>query len=302
MVGGAINKYSYFSVNMLPSGVAHEYKSRFIYSEIESCTNNADVKHRAIKACLKYANFDKPDSPGIEVFHTADLPSRSGTGSSSTFCVGLLNALYATNGQRASAQELCTGATYVEQMLMGESVGCQDQAFAAYGGFGVIKFRQNGQVDVIPLLLKKEQVRSLERHLMLFYTNISRSSNEIIASYKASDVDLICMTRLAEQGVSAIEQEDYEELGKLIDQSWRIKSGFSSLVNSPKLSEIYNNALIYGAYGGKITGAGGGGMMVLVVRPEKRAAISARMSELGVAEIPFEFSYSGSEVIYCLRG
>lgn len=295
VVGGAIDKYSYFSVNTLPN--FGDLKSRFIYSEIELCQSNFEVKHRAINACLRYTNYDK----AIEVFHTGDLPSRSGTGSSSTFCVGLLNALYATQGKRASNEELRVGATYVEQVIMGESVGCQDQAFAAYGGLNIISFRKNGYVEVTPLLINKEQIRSLERHLMMFYTGVSRSSNTIVSDYKVSDIDLICMTRLAEKGIACIENEDFEELGNLIDQSWRIKSGFSQLVNPPQMSQIYNTARVYGAFGGKLMGAGGGGMMLLVVKPEKRTALAAKMLEMGATEVPFEFSQSGSEVIYCLR-
>lgn len=306
VVGGTINQHSYVSARYLPP--FHPYKTRVVYSDIETVKENQEIKHRAVRACLQYLNWDGPEAPGLEIFHAADLPGRSGTGSSSSFVVGLLNAIAALKGRRMLPSELADAAIHVEQTLMGETVGCQDQTWAAYGGLNVIKFQQNGEINVYPLLMNHEQIEALEWHLLLFFTGISRTSSDVAKTYAAKlgeseqARNQWAMLRLAEQAVGVIEAGNYEKLGDLIDKSWRIKASLSSAVNTDKISQMYAAARVHGAWGGKITGAGGGGSMVLVAPPERHQAIVARMEEMGATHIPFRFSFGGSQVVFTERG
>ena len=306
VVGGTLNQHSYVSARFLPP--FHTYKTRVVYSDIETVQENREIQHRAIRACLEYLGWDGPEAPGLEIFHAADLPGRSGTGSSSTFVVGLLNAIAALKGRRMLPAELAEAAIHVEQVMMGETVGCQDQTWAAYGGLNVIKFQTNGNINVYPLLLNHGQIEELEWHLLLFFTGISRTSSDVAKTYAAElgtpakSRDQWAMIRLAEHAVPAIENGQYEKLGQLIDQSWRIKSGLSSAVSNDKISAMYASARVHGAWGGKITGAGGGGSLILVAPPSKHSDIVSRMEELGATHIPFRFSFSGSQVIFAEKG
>jgi D-glycero-alpha-D-manno-heptose-7-phosphate kinase len=297
-VGGAINKYSYITARFLPP--FHEYRSRFVYSMTECCHHNSSVSHKAIRATLKHLGLAEPDSPGLEVLHASDLPGRSGTGSSSTFVVGLLNTLSALQGKLMLPYELTEAAIHIEQQLLGETVGCQDQTFAAHGGLNVIRFRVDGEICVEPLVLDANHVRELEAHLMLFFTKMPRTSSEVAQSYAPTlgqkAKEQFAMLRLAEQGIDAIYRRNWERLGHLIDQSWRIKAGLSDAVTNDTINRTYAAARLAGALGGKLTGAGGGGCMVLVVPPEKRQAVIQALPQ--AVHIPFGFDFGGSTVIF----
>jgi len=303
VVGGALNKFSFISARYLPP--FHTYKTRVVYSDIETVNSNNAIEHRAIRACLQHLKLDGPTSPGFEIFHAADLPGRSGTGSSSTFVVGLLNALSAMQGRLMLPYELAEAAIHIEQRLMGETVGCQDQMWAAHGGLSVIKFAPNGEMNVYPLALQHSQIEALEAHTMLFFTGVNRTSSDIASSYAPSlaerEREQWAMIRLAEQGVEAIQRGRYDRLGWLVDQSWRIKAGLSDKVSSEHICKLYNTARVCGAFGGKITGAGGGGCMLLVVKPEKRAKIITHLEGLGAVHIPFRFHLDGSSIIFSER-
>lgn len=296
VVGGAVDRYCYIHARELPP--YHDYKTRVVYSAIEAVADNADIQHRAVNACVR----EVCPSAALEVFHAADLPGRSGIGSSSSFVVGLLNALHALHGARPYPDELALAATRIEQDVLGETVGCQDQRFAAHGGLNVIRFRPSGEVSVLPLNLSDRAVADLEEHLLLFFTGESRTSSDVARTYAPSlgerDREQWAMVRLAEDGIEAVLRGRYEALGGLIDQSWRIKSGLAPGVDTATSSRLYSAARLCGAWGGKLTGAGGGGCMLLVCPPEKRKGVVEAMRAGGAVHIPFRFEYDGSVVVF----
>lgn len=303
VVGGSINKSSIIQARYLPP--FHEHKTRLVYNTIETVRQHSDIEHRAFRACLKYVGWDQENSPGLEIFHMADLPGMSGMGTSSSFVVGLLNTLCTMQGKYLSPHQLAEAAIYVEQTVMGEIGGCQDQVWAAHGGLNIIKFRKSGEINVFPLAISQQKVEELESHLMLFFTKISRISSHVAQTYAPTigqrEREMWTMVRLAEEGVNIIQNGKYEKLGKLLDDSWRVKSSMSSSVSSPEISKIYNTARVTGAWGGKITGAGGGGCCVLAVPEHKRVAVRTALENLGCFEIPFKFSFDGSSIIFCDR-
>lgn len=304
VVGGTINHYSYLSARFLPP--YHAFRTRVVYSDTERVETNDLVQHRAVRACLQYFGWDTSDAPGLEITHMADLPGRSGTGSSSSFVVGLLNALSWLKGRPMLPECLAEAAISVEQELMKETVGCQDQHWAARGGVGSLHFYKNGDVHFHPLFLSGDKLARLEQHLLLFFTGIHRHSSEVAASYAGSlgqrDREQWAMVRLAERAIRAIEREDYPLLGDVIDQSWRLKSSLSELVSNQHINRIYSTARVCGAWGGKITGAGGGGCMVLVAPPDRQESIVRQLKSMGCVHIPFRFTEEGSRVVFAQRG
>jgi D-glycero-alpha-D-manno-heptose-7-phosphate kinase len=296
VVGGCINKFSYLTVRDLPP--YHSFKHRVVYNEIETVNSIDEVKHKAVQACIRYMKVD--ESQGLEISHLSDLPGRSGTGSSSSFIVGLLNAIAATQGRRMLPNELTQAAICIEQKI--SCVGMQDQTFAAHGGLNIIRFRPNGEISVLPLFMKGEALAELEMSLMLFFTGVARTSSDVAASYVPGlvnrETEQWATMRLAEDAITAIYRRDWELLGKLVDQSWRIKCSLSDKVADANIHATYVAARTAGAFGGKLTGAGGGGSFLLVVPPEKRQRITAAMTERGCVHIPFKFDFTGSSVIF----
>lgn len=298
VVGGAVTCYSYVHLRRLPP--FHEYRSRFVYSDVERVARNGDVSHRAIRACLEAAGMmDEP----VEMFHAADLPGRSGTGSSSSFCVGMLNALYGLRGRLLSPAELAEAAIDVERNLLGETVGAQDQYLAAHGGLNVMRFRPQG-VSVLPLAVDRSVVADLERHLALFYSGEQRTSSAVSATYAGSLAgrrEMWEMVRLAEAAAAAVAAARWRELADLVDRGWKLKAGLSPAVSTERLAALYNAGRVHGAWGGKVTGAGGGGSLLFVVPPERHASVRAALEGMGAVYVPFRFDFDGSRAIF-LRG
>lgn len=294
-LGGAINKFSYVMVRRYPP--FHDHKTRVVYSRIEEVGENHNIEHKAVNACIRLMGME---DVGLEVVHSSDLPGRSGTGSSSTFVVGVLHALGGLQGRLMLPAELTMSAIQVEQQMLGETVGCQDQTFAAYGGLKVLEFRKDGEISVRPLALDAEHVAELERHLMLFFTKLPRVSSEVAQTYATNlnerRREQFAMMRLAQEGIEAIYSKDWQRLGKLIDQSWRIKSSLSEAVTNEAINSLYADARLAGAFGGKLTGAGGGGCLLLVAEPEKHKRIIQALP--GCVHIPFRFDFGGSSIIY----
>lgn len=296
VVGGSIDKRCYISARYLPP--FHEYKTRVVYSAIETVKHNLDIQHRAIKATIEHLGMQ---DASLEIFHSSDLPGRSGTGSSSSFVVGLAHALACLKGTLKLPAELMEDAIYIEQKRMGEAVGCQDQAFAAHGGVNIIKFRKGGDISVQVLPIN---IKDLEAHLLLIFTGINRTASDIAKTYVGSlgerGQEQWAMMSLAEQGIESLYKSDYEKLGKLIDKSWRIKAGLSPQVTTPLINEAYITARVNGAWGGKLIGAGGGGCILLVAPPEKHSSILTALPSQFV-NIPFHFDHDGSVVIFANR-
>ena len=290
-----IDKYCYVSVRELPPFFDH--KTRIVYSVIESVNKVEDIVHPAVKATLKYHDCSK----GLEIHHDGDLPARSGLGSSSSFTVGLVNALRALEGKNSSKEQLATDAIHIEQNLIGENVGSQDQISAAYGGFNKIEFHKNDTFDVQPVILPVNRREELNNHLMMFFTGFTRFSSEIagsqIQNMHNKSKELRKMGEMVDKAIDILqdEQSPIEGFGELLDESWSYKRSLSDLVTTPEIDLIYANAKKAGAIGGKILGAGGGGFIIFFVPPDKHESVRKTLNEL--VHVPFEFNDSGSRIV-----
>lgn len=290
-----IDKYCYITCRRLPPFFTH--KHRIVYSRIETVAATEEIEHPSVKACLQWANVHG----GLEIHHDGDLPARSGLGSSSSFTVGLLNALVAADGKMISKEELARNAIHVEQELIGESVGSQDQISAAYGGFNRIQFNRNGSFDITPVILSAARRSELSDHLMLCFTGVSRIASEVaktkIANIKNRQTELTRMGEMVDQAIDILQddQRPIEDFGRLLDSSWQQKRRLSEQVSSPEIDALYAEAMSAGAIGGKILGAGGGGFFLLFAKPEHQAGIRQRLSAL--VHVPFTFDDSGSRVV-----
>jgi D-glycero-alpha-D-manno-heptose-7-phosphate kinase len=290
-----INKYCYISCRRLPP--FFEHKHRVVYSRIENVVRNDDIQHPAVRAVLNWAHVED----GLEIHHDGDLPARSGLGSSSSFTVGLVHALYGLGGRMVNKDELAKDAIHIEQNLMGEHVGSQDQISAAFGGFNRIDFHPQGSFDVAPILLPPERREALRSHLMLCFTGFSRLACEVakskIENLKNRESELRNMREMVDEGIAILQdpRRSLDDFGKLLDASWQYKRRLSDRVSTPAIDHIYDTAIKAGAIGGKILGAGGGGFLLLFAKPSRQSAIRERLQHL--VHVPFEFEDTGSRVV-----
>lgn len=290
-----INKYCYLTSRYLPPFFEHRY--RIVYSKIEDCLSIDDIVHPAAREVLRFLKFDR----GVEIHHDGDLPGRSGMGSSSAFTVGLLHAMYALKGEIVSKRQLARESIHIEQEVLKETVGSQDQVCAAYGGLNHFQFLTNGDFTVQPITLAPARLQEFNSHLMLFYTGIKRTASDVAASYvggmEAKTAQLNRMRDLLEQSLGILNgQGDLTGFGKLLHESWLAKRSLSEKVSNSHVDELYETARSSGAIGGKLLGAGGGGFLLLFVPPERQTAVREKMSRL--IHVPFEFEFSGSQIIF----
>lgn len=290
-----INKYCYITCRYLPPFFEHQY--RIVYSRSEEVRTIDEIAHPAVREVLRYLEIDR----GVEIHHDGDLPARSGIGSSSAFTVGLLHALHALRGEMVSKQELAREAIIMEQERLKEAVGCQDQVLAAHGGFNHIELLPSGEISVRPMTLPRERTSELNDHLMLMYTGVKRTASSIAQSYfangEANDRHLHLLRNMVNEGVSILTGgENIERFGRLLDEAWQAKRGLSSKISNSHVDAIYTQAMEAGAIGGKLVGAGGGGFMLLFVRPADQAKVRERLRNL--IHVPFRFDYSGSQIIF----
>lgn len=288
-----IDKYCYISCRYLPPFFEHKY--RIVYSRIEDVKEISEIEHPAVRTVLEYMHCGL----GLEVHHDGDLPARS-LGSSSSFTVGLLNALMALSGRHVSNDELARKAIHVEQDLIKENVGSQDQISAAYGGFNRIEFLRDGSFKVDPIILGHERLEEFQSHLMLFFTGFSRIASEIakskIDNMKARAAELHLMKEMAYEAIATLQSNSpIEEIGQMLDQNWKYKRSLSDKVSTSAIDQIYEIAKKSGAIGGKLLGAGGGGFMVFFVKPELQEKVRAALGHL--IHVPFRFENSGSRVV-----
>jgi D-glycero-alpha-D-manno-heptose-7-phosphate kinase len=238
---------------------------------------------------------------GIELHHDGDLPARSGMGSSSAFTVGLLNALHSLHGKMASRHQLALEAIHIEQEILKETVGSQDQVMAAYGGLNHVGFLQSGEVVVRPLVMDRQRTSLFNDHLMLFYTGIKRTASEVASSY-ADDMSarrrqLRIISDLVDEGVETLSGSgDLNRFGELLHEGWLAKRSFSPLVSNAHVDDIYDRAITSGALGGKLLGAGGGGFMLLFVPPDRQAKVAQELA--GLIQVSFRFEFTGSQIAY----
>lgn len=291
-----IDKYCYITCRVLPP--FFQMKHRIVWSYIETVPVIADILHPAVKAALNYMGFD--DSVGYEIHHQGDLPARSGVGSSSSFVVGLLSALAYLKGQRLTRRELAQKAIELEQTVMKESVGSQDQIAASYGGFNVIQFSYNGDFQVCPIDISASRIAELQSNLLLFYTGTSRNGTilaaKAISNIPKSKPTLGLMRRMVDKGIDTLTgSQSLSAFGSLLHEGWLLKQKLNTAVSNPQIDSIYERALESGALGGKLLGSGGSGFILFYVPKEKQLSVLSALSNY--LHVPFRFESEGSSLI-----
>ncbi len=297
--GGAVlsttfDKYCYVNVRHLPR--FFDYSTELSYSTTERVTNVEDIEHPAIRNAMKMLDMHE-----IRLTYEADLPARSGLGTSSSFAVGMLNAFYALKGKYADKKKLADEAIYLERVLCNEAGGWQDQIAASYGGFNRINFGPDGY-EVLPLIISPDRKKQLNNNLLMFFTGFTRFSSEMQKANNVSSADKIAQLKEMMALVDEAEQvlvnteRDLDDFGCLLDQTWRLKKQTGSKISTNSIDAFYEKGIQAGALGGKLLGAGGGGFLLFYVQPEKQEAVREAMKEL--MYIPFEFENGGTRVIH----
>lgn len=294
IIGGALASYSYITASYNSPFLG--YKTHLAYSEIETVNDHKEIRHNVIRACLNHLKF----TDGVSLTHISDLPSKTGIGSSSTFVVCLLHALTALQGRIMSKAELADNAIYIEREILQDVVGFQDQIWAAYGGINTIEFAaQTGYYNVSPLCLSADFITELEQSLVLMYTGISRSSSNvaktIVPNIEKNIQKFHRIKELAHKGKEALEYQNIAAVGSLIGESW-IEKKETGNVSNPKLDEIYQSAILNGAYGGKLIGAGGGGFFLFVIPAARRKHFIEKFKDFLI--VPVKFDHFGSTILY----
>jgi D-glycero-alpha-D-manno-heptose-7-phosphate kinase len=290
-----IDKYCYISLRELPPFFDHRF--RVVYSIVENVQEIHEIQHPAVRGVLEWLKTQK----GLEIHHDGDLPARSGVGSSSAFTVGLLNAVHALEGRYVSKETLANEAIHIEQCVLQERVGLQDQVSAAFGGFNHIAIAPNGAYDVSPIVLPRERLNELQDHLMLVFTGISRTAAEVaqsvVGNMKNKTGDLKVLQGMVDEAIEILTSPstDLIEFGRLLRQAWSLKRSLSNRVTNSTVDTLLQTAMHAGAIGGKLLGAGGGGFMLLFVRPEDQLHVKAALGKL--TSVPFRFDMSGGRIV-----
>ena len=296
VISATINKYCFITARYLPP--FFDYKHRIRYYKHEETKTLEQIKHPSVRECAKFLNIKR----GLEIVHNADLPAQSGLGSSSTFTVGLLNTLYTLQNYMPTKRELALQAITIEQKIIRESVGSQDQTAAAFGGLNRIFFNKERVIDVDPIIISKERLMKLQNNLMLFFTGFARTASKI--AKKQIEVSLQKRTELHEmeeicnEGFKRLvdKKSSLNEFGRLLNEQWKVKRSMTSKISNNEIDSIYETGIKSGALGGKLLGAGGGGFMLFYVPSKKQKAVrDALKSKLLV---PFRFEFTGSKIVY----
>jgi len=291
VVSTAVNKYMYITVNK-----RFDKTLRVSYNKTEIVDHTEELRHPIVKSALKKLGIEH----GVEIVSMADIPAGTGLGSSSSFTVGLLNALYAYKGVFVSAERLAREACEIEIEDLGEPIGKQDQYIAAYGGFQKIRFNADETVFVNPIICTNGVKRELDKYIMAFYTGQTRSASKILKQHHEPSQDREeRMTKIRDfsDDVSRIltEGNNLNRVGQLLDEGWQLKRGVASGTTTGVIDELYGKAKDAGALGGKIAGAGGGGFMFMFVEPHNQDSVR---EALGLKEMKFQFEPQGSKIIY----
>jgi D-glycero-alpha-D-manno-heptose-7-phosphate kinase len=304
VIGTTINKYTYVTLNSLDRLLGHRF--RISYSRLESVDSIEEIEHNIVRGALS-RHSDSFENSFVDIHSYADLPAGTGIGSSSSFTVGLLNAMYSLNGIHKSPKSLAEEAIQLERHDLKEAGGWQDQVFAAYGGFNKIRFNQEG-FSVEPIVMPTEHIRALESSCMFIFTKVQRSSAKLqkevmsetnIASKRDRLESIYGMVGRAEDILynSKSGEDLVEGIGTLLGQSWEEKKRLSNVVSTPEIDDLYSKACTAGAYGGKLCGAGGGGFLLMIAPPEKHASIKAACSDATFVDFRFH-TLGGSQVIF----
>lgn len=297
--GGAVlsttfDKYCYVNVRHLPR--FFNYNTELSYSKIERVTETGQIEHPAIRNAMKMLNMHE-----IRLTYEADLPARSGLGTSSSFAVGMLNAFYALKGKYADKKKLADKAIYLERKMCNEAGGWQDQIAAAFGGFNRINFSVNGY-EVHPVIISPDRKKTLNHNLIMFFTGFTRFSSEVQKVNMSSAEDKVAclkeMYTLVDEAEKILTNKhiDLKEFGKLLDYTWKLKRKTGSMVSTDSIDLLYQKGIDAGATGGKLLGAGGGGFLVFYIEEERKEELINALP--GLLYIPFEFENNGTRVIY----
>jgi len=295
-LGTTIDKYIYLTLSRLSAFFDH--RIHIGYSKSELARTVDEIQHPSVKACLKHLGIDS----GVEIFVMADLPARTGLGSSSCFTVGLLTCLHAFKGNLVSKDFIAREAIHIEQKLIGERVGSQDQVATSFGGILNIHFNKQATFRAEPLPASQERVALLQDHLMLYFTGISRTAHEILEEQAGRmEHNSNALGRMRQQVKEACHilcdpKRDLREFGEMLHESWTLKKSLSSRVSNEVVDDAYAKARRKGAVGGKLCGAGGGGFILLFVPPDRQDEVRAALSHL--IHVPFRFETTGSHLIY----
>lgn len=292
-----IDKYCYISCRVLPPFFSDKY--RVVWSHIEKTSTISEILHPAVREGLRYMGVD--NDKGLEIHHQGDLPARAGMGSSSSFAVGLIKALSALCGHIIGKKELALRAIELEQSILKENVGSQDQVAAAYGGFNFIQFLQNREIRVEPMTVHPSVLTELNDRLLLFYTGTSRLSSEVagdvIVNLDKRTEELTRMRKMVDRAIDSLSQSGkLDDFGRMLHETWILKQNLSKMVSNEKVARIYKTALDNGALGGKLLGAGSSGFMLFYIYPEKQAQLKNALS--GFLNVPFRFEAEGSSLIH----
>lgn len=301
--GGAVlsttfDKYCYVNVRHLPR--FFDYSTELSYSRTERVTSIDDIEHPAIRNAMKMLDMHE-----IRLTYEADLPARSGLGTSSSFAVGMLNAFYALKGKYADKKKLADEAIYLERVLCEEAGGWQDQIAASFGGFNRINFNTDGTYDVLPVIVSPERKKNLNDNLMMFFTGFTRFSSDVQKAnagtketQEAKEKRYLEMLSLVDKAERILTDKntDLDNFGRLLDHTWKLKKQAGSAVSTNSIDALYEKGMQAGALGGKLLGAGGGGFLVFYVQPEYQEAVKEAMKEL--MYIPFRFEDGGTRVIH----
>lgn len=297
--GGAVlsttfDKYCYVNVRHLPR--FFDYTTELSYSKTERVTDIEDIEHPAIRNAMKMLNMHE-----IRLTYEADLPARSGLGTSSSFAVGMLNAFYALKGKYVDKKRLADEAIYLERVLCAEAGGWQDQIAASFGGFNRINFSADGY-EVMPVIISPERKSRLNDNLLMFFTGFTRFSSDVQKAnkqgYHDKTAELKEMLSLVDDAERVLTDKtaDLDDFGRLLDHTWKLKRQTGAAISTDSIDALYSKGIAAGALGGKLLGAGGGGFLVFYVQPEYRESVMKAMSDL--LYIPFRFEDGGTRVIH----
>lgn len=293
VISTTFDKYVYVTVRHLPR--FFDYTSELTYSKLERVNKVEDIQHPMVRNAMKYLDMHE-----LHIAYDADLPARSGLGTSSSFAVGLLNAFYSLKGKYVSKKQLANDAIHIERVMCNEAGGWQDQIAASFGGFNRIDFNKDGYT-VTPIIISQERKEELNNNLLLFFTGFTRYSSEIqkntTNSLKDKKAYLKQMLELVDKAQNILENKkiDLDEFGVLLDKTWKLKKETGSKISNSSIDEVYNKGIEAGALGGKLLGAGGGGFILFYVPKEKQDNVR---KAVGLLEIPFKFEKGGTRVVY----
>ena len=293
VISTTINKYCYINCRYFPP--YFNTKNRIVWSRIELANEPDEIFHPSVREILKFLKV----KDGIEVHHSADLPANAGMGSSSAFTVGLMKALHKLEGRDIDKMQLAKDSIHIEQNLIGEKVGSQDQTAVAFGGFNKILFEKDNEIKVTPINISEARRDELDNNLILVFTGFSRIAPEIVGeqikNIPKKKEELKKMRQMVEDAEKILESGNLDDFGKLLHETWQIKRGLSTKITNDKIDEIYDIAMKEGALGGKLLGAGAGGFMLFYAKPDAQERIKKKLDRL--IHVPFKFESDGSAII-----